>query len=328
MRLAPVALAAVLALSTAGCAAFSDDSSASETGSSGGPVEVAAAFYPLAFLAQEVGGDDVQVTNLTSPGAEPHDLELTVQETAAIQSARLVVIEHGLQPAVDDAVDQKNGGTVLDAADVVDLVPVSEEHSHDEEGHGGEGHDEGDEGEGVDDGHDHGDVDPHFWQDPERMATLAGAMADDLAKIDPDHADDYRARAEALQGRLQELDTAYAEGLASCQRDTIVVSHDAFSYLEKYGLHVEGIAGLSPDAEPTPADLQRLQQLITDDGITTVFGERLVSPKLSEQLAADLGITTAVLDPIEGLSDETAGEDYLSLMQQNLSALETANGCA
>ena len=121
--------------------------------------------------------------------------------------------------------------------------------------------------------------------------------------------------------------TPHADGLRGCERQTVVVSHDAFGYLAKYGLRFEAIAGLSPDAEPTPADLARLQQLIDTDGITTVFSERLVSPRLSQTLADDMGITTAVLDPIEGLSDETADEDYLSLMRENLAALELANGC-
>ena len=307
-----------LALSVTGCAAFSDDggSATDGGGGAGGKVKVAAAFYPLAFLAERVGGDRVEVTNLTSPGAEPHDLELTVKETAEIEDADLLLVEHGLQPAVDDAVGQVAGGTVLDAADVVELMPA--DGDAEEEGHSEE------------DGHDHGDedVDPHFWQDPTRMATLAEATAKDLAEIDPDHAEEYQANADSLVSDLTALDSAYAEGLAGCQRSTIVVSHDAFSYLEKYGLQVEGIAGLSPDAEPTPADLARLQDLITSDGITTVFSERLVSQRLSQSLADDLGITTEVLDPIEGLSDETSGEDYLSLMEQNLAALETANGCA
>jgi zinc transport system substrate-binding protein len=107
----------------------------------------------------------------------------------------------------------------------------------------------------------------------------------------------------------------------------VVVSHDAFGYLEKYGIHFEAIAGLSPDAEPTPADLGRLHQLIEDEGITTVFGERLAPPALVDTLARDAGVTTAVLDPIEGLTDETEGEDYLTLMTQNLDALRVGNGC-
>ncbi|MXG90866.1 metal ABC transporter substrate-binding protein [Nocardioides flavescens] len=323
-------LALPLTLAASGCAAFSDDPrNGSDAGSGDGPVSVAAAFYPLAFIAERVGGDDVTVTNLTSPGAEPHDLELSVKETADIEGADLVLIEHGLQPAVDDAASQLGGDRVLDATDVVDLLPasadvVAEEHAE-EEGHSDE-HSEDAHSEG--DGHDHGDLDPHFWQDPTRMATLTTAVADRLAEIDPDHADTYRANGEALVSDLQALDTAYTQGLANCQRDTIVVSHDAFSYLGRYGLTVEGIAGLSPDAEPTPADLQRLQELITSDGITTVFSERLVSPRLAQSLADDLGITTAVLDPIEGLSSDTSDEDYLSLMQENLAALEQANGCS
>jgi zinc transport system substrate-binding protein len=286
MRLAP--LLALLLVSTSGCAAFRDDSAAAS-----GKIGVAAAFYPLAFVAQEVGGDQVAVTNLTQPGKEPHDLELDIKTTEDVADAQLVLVEHGFQPAVDDAVAQVATGDVLDVADVVDL--------------------EGD--------------DPHFWQDPTRMATLTQAVADELADLDPDHAADFRVRAERLSGELSDLDTAYADGLRGCQRDTIVVSHDAFGYLGKYGLDIEGIAGLSPEAEPTPADLARLEDLIRSDGITTVFSERLVSPKLTAQLADDLGIRTEVLDPIEGLSDVTAGEDYLSLMRENLAALEQANGC-
>jgi zinc transport system substrate-binding protein len=175
--------------------------------------------------------------------------------------------------------------------------------------------------------HDHGDEDPHFWHDPDRMAVLAEAVADELVEIDPDHADTYRSNADALVGELHDLTAAYEQGLSGCERDTVVVSHDAFGYLERFGLHIEGIAGLSPDAEPAPADLARLQDLIHDEGITTVFSERLVSPRLAQTLADDVGVTTAILDPIEGLSDETTDEDYLSLMRENLAALELANGC-
>jgi zinc transport system substrate-binding protein len=207
---------------------------------------------------------------------------------------------HGFQPAVDDAVAEVAEGDVLDVADVVDLK---------------------DSTEGP------GEKDPHFWQDPARMATLTESVATSLSKLDPDNASAYDANAKALVADLDQLGSDYEDGLQGCARDTIVVSHDAFTYLDRFGLTVEGIAGLSPDAEPTPADLARLQELIESDGITTVFSERLVSPRLSQTLADDMGITTAVLDPIEGLSDETADEDYLSLMRENLAALEEANGC-
>lgn len=159
------------------------------------------------------------------------------------------------------------------------------------------------------------------------MADLGDAVADQLAELDPDAAAAYEDNAAALRGELEALDQEYADGLAACERTTTVVSHEAFSYLARYGLRFEAIAGLSPDAEPTPADLARLQALITEDGITTVFSERLASSKMADSLAADLGLRTAVLDPVEGLSDETADDDYLSLMAQNLDALRKANGC-
>ena len=159
------------------------------------------------------------------------------------------------------------------------------------------------------------------------MGDLGDAVAEELAEVDPDHAEDYRANAADLRADLEALDAEYADGLARCERDTVVVAHDAFGYLSRYGLEFEPIAGLSPDAEPTPADLAHLQEVIDDEGLTTVFYESLVSPDIAEQLARDTGAEVGVLDPVEGLTDETAGEDYLSLMRQNLTALEEANGC-
>lgn len=293
MRILPV-LALLVALP--GCAALSDESPGSADG-----VQVATAFYPLQYVAQRVAGDLAGVENLTQPGKEPHDLELTVAETAAVADADLVIHERGFQPGVDDAITQNATGEVIDAAATVGLEPFDEGH---------------------------GDLDPHFWQDPLRMADLGDAVAAELGRADPGNADVYEANAGELRSDLESLDADYARGLANCERTTVVVSHDAFGYLGKYGLEMEPIAGLSPGAEPTPADLARLQDLIRDEGVTTVFSERLVSPRLSQTLADDMGITSAVLDPVEGLSDETAGEDYLSLMRANLDALERANGCS
>ena len=309
----PALSALVLAGTTllAGCSAFSEDEGVGD-----GDVRVATGFYPLQFVTERVGGDLVSVENLTVPGKEPHDLELTIKETAAIAEADLVVFERGFQPAVDDGVETSAVGAVLDAADVVELRHVDESE-----------HEEGEEGEEGEEAHDHGDVDPPFWQDPLLLADLGDAVAEALSDVDDEHAAAYAANAADLRADLTALDASYSAGLAGCERDTVVVSHDAFGYLEKYGLHFEAIAGLSPDAEPTPADLARLQGLIEDDGITTVFGERLAPPALVDTLAQDAGVTTAVLDPVEGLTDETEDEDYLTLMAENLEALRTANGC-
>lgn len=288
--------------------------------------EVVASFYPLAWVTERVAGDDWTITNLTTPGGEPHDLELSISATADLTEAALVVYLDGFQPAVDDAVDTNVDGTTLDAAAVVELRPVEE---HEGEGHAEDvpGDERSEEEHAEDDGHDHGDLDPHFWLDPLLMADLTGAVAEELADLDPEHAETYRANAADLVADLEQLDAAYADGLDNCERDLVVVSHDAFGYLARYGLHLEPIAGLSPDAEPTPAALAALADLIQAEGLTTVFSERLASPALAETLATDLGVEVAVLDPLEGLTDGTEDEDYLSLMQQNLSALQEANGC-
>jgi zinc transport system substrate-binding protein len=281
---------------------------------SGDGPRVVASFYPLEYVAERVVGEHADVVNLTSPGVEPHDLELTVMQTAEVSEADLVVYERELQPAVDEAVEQHGPDQVVEVSEVVDLAPLDPaEHE-----------DESDE-EHAD--HAESDVDLHFWLDPARMGTLAEEVQRRMSELDPDHAADYEANLEALRDDLAEVDAAYGKGLADCEIRTVVVSHDAFGYLEKYGLHFESIAGLSPDAEPSASHLAELADLIESEGVTAVFSETLASPAMAETLARDLGIETAVLDPIEGPGDEGSDEDYLSLMRTNLEELERANRC-
>ena len=288
-----------------GCAALAADDD--------GRVQVTAGFYPLAWVAERVGGADVDVVGLADPGVEPHDIEPTFARTVALAQADLVVVEHGLQPAIDEAVAQNAEGKVLDVTEVVHLRHTDEMA---DEPAAGDEH-----------GHDHGDVDPHFWLDPALLADVGDAVATELADLDPAHASSYLANAASLRADLLALDHAYATGLADCERHVIVSSHDAFGYWAKYGIEVAPVAGLTPDAEPTPAGIARLQQLIDDQGITTVFSERLASRALTDSLARDLGLRTAVLDPVEGLTSDDSTEDYLTLMRDNLTALEEANGC-
>lgn len=299
----------------AGCGQLGDDASGSGR-------RAVASFYPLAWVTERVAGDGWTVENLTQPGQEPHDLELNIAQTAALEEADLIVLEEGFQPAVDGTVEGTDR-PVLDAAAVVDLLPAGGEGDE----HAGETEEEH-AAHADEEGHDHGDTDPHFWLDPLLVADFADAVAAELGEVDPDAASTYDDNAATLRTELESLDADYTDGLASCERTTTVVSHQAFGYLARYGLDFEPIAGLSPDSEATAADLARLQQLITDEGVTTVFSERLVSAKMAETLADDLGVSTAVLDPLEGLSDDTADEDYLSLMRANLTALQQANGCS
>jgi zinc transport system substrate-binding protein len=288
MKTGALVLAGVLALLAPLLAACADRPTRAGT-------SVVTSFYPLQYVARRVAGDHASVVNLTQPGKEPHDLELTVQQTAQVADADVVVYERGFQAAVDDAVDQNGPAHVVDAARSADLS---------------------------------GD-DPHFWLDPTKLSAVAAAVERSLADDDPAQAADYARNLRRLQGDLADLDASFRTGLATCAVDTIVVSHDAFGYLgRRYGLDVVGINGLSPDAEPSPAHLRALQDLIRRDGITTVFSEELASPKFADSLSRDLGITATVLDPIEGLGDATADQDYLSLMRANLAALRKANRCS
>ncbi len=296
-----------------GCSALSSSDS--------GKPQVVAAFYPLAYVAERVAGDHAEVINLTAAGVEPHDLELTPQQVADISEADVVFYEGGFQPAVDEAIDQSAGGTVLDVTDVVPLgdtgatAPTEADVLTEGQapGHASEAGLEGD---------------PHLWLDPTLLVPIAENFADDMAEADPDHARDYRHNADVLGSDLKSLDREFADGLASCQRTEFVTSHAAFGYLaQRYGLTMVPIAGLSPDLEPSPEHLAEIQDYIERDGITTVFSETLGSKQYADTLAHDLGVQTAVLDPIEGLADTGSGDDYLSLMRANLTALKQANGC-
>ena len=288
-------------------------SACSSSGGDEGTVDVLASFYPLQVVAQEVGGDRVEVGSLTPPGAEPHDVELSPAQVAAVDGADLVVYQSGFQPAVDDALAQAAPEHVVDATDVADLTTLQD---HDDE-----------DGHTLDDGHDHDGPDPHFWLDPTRMPAVVDAVADALSEIDPDGAATYRANAEALDARFAALDEAYTTGLATCERRVFVTSHEAFGYLaQRYGLDQVGISGVDPDTEPSPARLREVGEVVDAEGVTTIFFETLASPKVAQTLAADLGVETAVLDPLEGLADDS--QDYFSIAEANLDALRVALSCS
>ncbi|GAA0475704.1 zinc ABC transporter substrate-binding protein [Paractinoplanes deccanensis] len=287
----------------AGCGAGS--------GSTDGKLAVVTAFYPLEFLSRRIGGDQVDVSNLTKPGAEPHDIELTPRQVGDVAGAGLVVYLKGFQPAVDEAVAQEAKDKAFDAASVVTLLAATEDD------HAGEEH----EHETAE-----GGMDPHVWLDPVRFATIADKLGERLGQADPAHAADYTARATALHSELDKLNTEYATALKTCARREIVTSHEAFHYLaDRYDLTEIGITGISPEAEPSPQRLAEVAAQAKETGATTIFFETLVSPAVAETIAREVGAKTAVLDPLEGLTD--SGADYFSVMRANLSALTTALGC-
>jgi zinc transport system substrate-binding protein len=303
---------ALAAITLAGCG----DSSAN--GSGGDKLDVVASFYPLEFIARTVGGDAVNVTTLTAPGVEPHDLELTPKQVGEIAGAKLVVFEKDLQPAVDEAVAQNAKDAGFDVAPAAKLEATGADFEEHEEGEAATPAAHNDEA-----------LDPHFWLDPVRYAAVVQAVTDKLVATDSANADGYKARAKTLLDEVGKLDSEYKSGLSDCKLKTFVTSHEAFAYLAKrYGLTMVGIAGFTPDAEPTPTRIKEVQDIVKAQHVTTIFYEELVSPKVAETIARDVGVQTAVLSPIEGLSDANSKETYLTLMRENLQELRKANSCA
>lgn len=267
------------------------------------------AFYPLQYVVEQVGGDQVSVTNLTLPGTEPHDLELTAKQVASVGSADLVFYERGFQAAVDSAVETQQPKRVLDGAA---LVPLTSTKGYTPEAEAA----------------DPSAPDPHTWLDPQTLITYASAVAEQLSQARPDSSAAFQQRASELVKQLTTLSDEFTAGLSSCRLKVFVTSHAAFGHLaERYGLQQVGIAGLSPDADPTPSRLAEVQKIAVQQGVTTIFSETLASKALADALAKDLGLKTDVLDPLEGITSQSRGTDYLSVMRSNLTALKTANGC-
>lgn len=305
LRLLATAATALLATGTL-AACTGDDGSGDDT-----RPQVVTAFYPLQYVAEQVGGGDVRVDSLVKPGADSHDLELNARQVGQISDAELILHLSGFQPAVDEAVQQEGGDRAFDAGTAVPLLDASAVgHTH--EGEEEHGHDQS--------------LDPHFWLDPERLATIAGQVADRLAAEDTANADDYRARAATLRANLDALDEEYRAGLAKCQRREIVVSHAAFGYLaDRYELEQLAVSGLTPEDEPSAQRLAETTEEARAHGATTIYFESAVSPRVAEAIAREVGAETAVLDPLEAAPAEG---DYLSAMRTNLQALRTGLGCA
>jgi len=311
-QISGVAVAAVTALGLGTLSACSTDSAAA---ANTGKFDVVASFYPMAFLAERIGGNHVHVTSLTQPGQEPHDLEISARQTAQLQESDAVLYLKNLQPSVDDAVAQSEIKTKIDAASLTSL----EKHGNEVGGHAAShDHSENDELAGLD---------PHIWLDPVRYAQIAEGVGKSFEKADPDHAADYKKNTAALVKKLDTLNSRFKDGLANTKSKVFITTHAAFGYLaERYGLTEEAINGLDPESEPSAARVKSLEKMAKADGVTTVFYETLVSDKTAKSIASDAGLKTDVLDPIEGITSKSRGKDYFSVQEANLKALQTALG--
>jgi zinc transport system substrate-binding protein len=315
--------------------------------------------YPLEFVVDSITQGSPAVRNLVAAGAEPHDLELTSVQIDQIQDAILVVnLGNGFQPAVDEAVKGRKGPTV----EILNALPINaqgrtveDSHDHGNEPPSDPGSVDGSakKKDGHSHDHDHGGpgekasnpvvapadltnpatpLDPHVWLDPVLMRDTVKIVGDALIVAEPDQTSAYRERIALLDDELVALDAEYQNGLANCQRRTIVTAHEAFGWLaQRYNLTQYGVAGIEPDNEPSAARLAELADLARDQGVTTIFTEELVSPRVAETVAREAGgLQVATLSPLEALTPEQAqsGADYFSVMRANLAALRSALNCS
>ncbi|HWL65858.1 MAG TPA: metal ABC transporter substrate-binding protein [Actinomycetota bacterium] len=291
MRPIVLALVALVMLAVGGCGR-----AGGESGTSEGP-KVIAAFYPLEFVATEIVGRNATVTNLSPPGVEPHDLELAPDQVRSLAQADLIVyIGQGFQPAVEDVIGELSGTRMVDALDTQDELIEA------------------------------GAADPHVWLDPTRLASLGNVIAREMVEIEPGNADVYRDNAATLAGALNELDEEYSAALADCERNELVVSHEAFRYLtDRYGLEQVGVSGIDPESEPSPGRVAEVAEFARDHGVTTIFFEEQVAPDIAQVIADEIGARVEVLDPLEFKPE--GDSDYLDVMRSNLDSISAALGC-
>jgi zinc transport system substrate-binding protein len=296
--------AGALALIT-GCSgsATGDSTSAGSPDNSDGKLVIATSFYPLHYVTERIAGDRATVRNLTPPGVEPHDLELAPQDVALISDADLVIYLSGFQDAVDEAVDGEAEGSATDVTTAAKLDQTAAE--------------EGETG-----------ADPHFWLDPKRLIAVSTLIQQRLTEKDAAGAATYAANLSSLSIDLDTLDDEFRAGLASCTSKNLVTSHQAFGYLAaQYGLTQVGITGLSPDEEPNPATLARVTDFVRTNKVRTIYYETLLNPAIARTVASETGARTLVLDPIEGITDQSQGIDYFMIMRSNLENLKEGQPC-
>lgn len=273
-------------------------------------IAVSTSFYPLGYFVRAVGGDDVRVSIITPAGAEPHDFEPTAGDISATQRAKLFVYNGGGVDVWAERLAPDLAKSNIAPINMSDQITAKITAS-------------------TSDG-ETATFDPHYWLDPINAQQEVVVIRNALIAADPEHAAGYSDRANIVLGQLAVLDEAYRNTLATCRTRKFYTAHNAFAYLAKrYNLQQIAITGISPDSEPSPEQLAAIAAQARQEGISYIFFESLVSPKLSQTVATEIGAKTLVLNPIEGLTDDElkAGEDYLSVMRENLSNLALALDC-
>ncbi|MFM1864958.1 MAG: hypothetical protein RL677_738 [Actinomycetota bacterium] len=286
-------------------------------------ISVAASFYPLAYVAEQVLAGVADVNVIAAGNVEPHDFELSPSHIATITSSDFAIYIPDFMPEFDSALSDLAPEQIIDATNEINLL----EASHDDEAHDEDAeHDHEEEGHDEDAEHDHGDADPHLWLNPLNMTTIANQISAVVIAQNPELSETINTNLNNFKNIMTDLDNQYQANLANCKINTLLVSHEAFGYLaDQYGFTQLGISGVSPEAEPSPARLAEVAKVANEINATTIYYETIVDPSVANTLASEIGLVTAVLDPIE---TKPENGDYLYAMQENLKAIILGQGCS
>lgn len=301
MKKSILMLSAILSVSLlAGCAGTGSDKKDKSK------LSVTTSFYPLYDFSVKLGGDKATVTNLTPSGVEPHDWEPSSNDMITLENADILVYNgSGMESWTDSALSALNNSDLI----VVEASRgLSDLTAADEDGSGTS-------------------ADPHVWLDPEYAKAQMKAILDAYIKADPENESYYQANYDKYAAEFDLLDSEFEEALSGLTQKNIVVAHDAFGYLcRAYGLTQMPIEGLSADSEPSSARMSEIIDFVRKNNVKVIFFEELVSPKVAEVIAKETGTVTAVLNPLEGITSDQqiAGEDYFSIMRENLATLITS----
>lgn len=267
---------------------------------------VVATFYPIAEFAQRIGGDRVEVRTLVPSGVESHDYEPTPKDLAVVARARVFIYNGaGFEPWVDRLLPDLAQNVVT--VNATEGLPLKSPPWYS------------------------GGVDPHVWLDPVLAQAQVDRIREGLARADPSGAAAYEAAARRLRDELDALHRRYAEGLRTCRRKEFVTAHAAFGYLAaRYGLTLVAIAGMTPEAEPSPARLREVVAFMRRSGATVVYAETLTESRVAEAVARETGAQVKMLNPIEGLTrkEQSRGLTYMVVMDENLRQLADGLDCA
>lgn len=269
-------------------------------------MKIVTSFYPIYAMVKEISGDLNDVRMIQSSSGI-HSFEPSANDIAAIYDADVFVYHSSILESWAGSLDpslQNSKVKVIEASYGMTLERVP-------------GLEDMEAGKGVD---ERTLYDPHTWLDPEKVAEEAQIIADKLSELDSANKETYQKNAQNFSAKAHDLTKKYQPIFEKANQKTFVTQHTAFSYLAKrFGLNQLGIAGISPDQEPSPRQLSEIQDFVKTYRVKTIFTESNLSSKVADTLVKSTGVSLKTLNPLE--ADPQNDKSYLDNLEENLTIL-------